>query len=445
MFFQKPKGIHAPHMKNTSNMHPVKMPVPATVTIPMSMHTGAPAIPVVKVGDQVKVGQLIGEGIGRVSAPIHSSVSGKVKKLDEITSSNGTYIPAVVIETDGLQTPYEGLAPHPVETLEDFLAAVRASGAVGLGGAAFPTAVKLDVDPEKVRTILVNGAECEPYITSDTRTMLGRSNDLWTGIKLLQKFYSPEKIIIGIEANKPECIALYQEFCKGDSGIEVQVLPSMYPQGSKQLLVLRTIGQIVPEGKRLLDVGAIIINVTTLAVVARYITTGMPLVERCVTVDGSAVAQPKNVLVPIGTSLQAVFDFCGGFKTEPRKVLYGGPMMGIAVPSMDVPVMKNTNAILAFNEEDSQTPPESVCIRCGRCISQCPLGLNPTALNAAYLDGDCEALDKLGLNQCMECGCCNYVCPASRQLVQSHKLAKALLRSYKKAQQPKKEKEAAAK
>lgn len=440
MFLLKPKGVHAPHRKNTANLAPVKMPIPATVTIPMSMHIGAPAKPVVKVGDLVQVGQVIAEAGGFVSAPIHSSVSGKVKKLDEMLASNGSYMPVVIIETDGEQTPFEGLAPHPVETCEELVAAVRDSGIVGLGGAGFPTSVKLAADPEKVKAIILNGAECEPYITSDTRTMLDRSEELWAGIKLLQKLYSPEKVIIGIEKNKPECIAMYKELCATTEGVEVCALPSIYPQGGEKVLIRQTTGLIVPEGKLPLDVGAVVINVTTLVSIVEYITTGMPLVSKCVTVDGSAVAEPKNVIVPIGTAMQEVFQFCGGFKADPMKVLYGGPMMGIAVPTLESPVLKNTNAIIAMDEKDATIAPESVCIRCGRCISQCPLNLQPTALNAAYLDGDAEALEKLKVNLCMECGCCNFVCPAHRQLVQSNKLGKALLRTYQMAQKAKEEK-----
>jgi len=442
VFLRNTKGVHVPHMKNTRNMQPVVMPTPAIVTMPMSMHIGAPAKPIVKAGDLVKVGQVIAEGDGFVSAPVHSSVSGKVKKLDDILLSNGSYITTVVIESDGEDALYEGLAPHPVETVEQFVAAVRESGIVGLGGAGFPASVKLAADPARVDYIVLNGAECEPYITSDTRTMINRVNDVWDGVALLRKFYSPKKIIFGIEKNKPGCIALYKDLCADTEDVEVCELPSIYPQGGEKVLIHQATGRVVPEGKLPLDVGCIVMNVTTLACIAQFIATGMPLTKKCVTVDGSAVKSPKNVIVPIGATMRDVFEFCGGFKEDPRKLLYGGPMMGIAAPSLDVPILKNTNAILAFNEKDAQTPPETPCIRCGKCILQCPLNLMPTAINSAFLNNEPDKLEKLKVNLCMECGCCNYVCPANRQLVQANKLAKAMLRTYqaaKKEEQAKKE------
>lgn len=444
MFISKSKGVHVPHRKNTSEMQPVKMPAPATVTIPMSMHIGAPAKPVVAVGDLVKVGQMIAEGGGYVSAPIYASVSGKVKKLDQILASNGSYVPAVVIESDGEQTPFEELSPKEVTDRASLVAAIRESGVVGLGGAGFPTSVKLDADPEKVDYIVLNGAECEPYITSDTRTMIDRADEVWAGVLLLKKIYNPQKVIIGIEKNKPQCISIFEKLVAGESGVEVHALPSMYPQGGEKVLIRQTTGRIVGEGQLPLNVGVVVINVTTLASVMQYINTGMPLVEKCVTVDGGAVANPQNVIVPIGTRMQDVFDFCGGFKCEPKKVLYGGPMMGIAVPSTEQPILKSTNAILAFNEKEAQIPEESTCIRCGRCIAQCPMDLNPTAINSAYNMNKPEKLEELKVNLCMECGSCMFACPAKRQLVHTSKLAKVMLRNYQQEQKAKQEKKEAA-
>ncbi|MBQ4381795.1 MAG: electron transport complex subunit RsxC [Oscillospiraceae bacterium] len=412
-------------------MAPVRLPPPETVVIPMSMHIGAPAVPAVKVGDTVKVGQLIAEAGGFVSSPVYASVSGKVKKIDEIPASNGRKMKAVVIASDGLMEPWEGIARPEVKDFESFVAAVRSSGVVGLGGAGFPTAVKLGVkDLSKVEAFIINGAECEPYVTSDTRTMLDRLDDLKDGVALLEKYMEAKRIIFGVEANKPRCIEALRSAFSSDSRVEINALPPMYPQGGEKVLIYNTTGRIVPEGKLPLDAGAIVLNVTTLASIARYINTGMPLVEKVVTVDGSAVAEPKNVIAPIGTPARALFEFCGGFKEEPCKVLYGGPMMGIAMPDADLPIMKNTNAVLALNEADSRLPKPTACIRCGTCVDVCPLGLMPTLIEDAYERGDGQRLKELKVNLCMECGSCAYACPAKRPLVQVHKLAKGILNVY---------------
>ncbi|MBQ8585197.1 MAG: electron transport complex subunit RsxC [Butyricicoccus sp.] len=435
---RKLKGVRTPHRKNTAGCKASYIPIPPEVVIPMSMHIGAPAEPLVKTGDLVKVGQLIADGSGFVSSPVHASVSGRVKKLDEIISSAGRFMTAIVIESDGLQTPYEGMTPPKVETREDFVRAIRDSGVVGLGGAGFPSAVKLTVkDIAQVEYVLINGAECEPYITSDTRAMLDYTNYIWEGALMLRRYFEPKKIIFGIEANKPECIRRFQELCKSEPDIEVRSLPSLYPQGGEKVLVFNTTGRIVPEGKLPLDVGTIVINCTTLSSIARYIMTGIPLTRKSITVDGSAVAKPQNVIAPIGTPLRYIFDYCGGFKCEPKKVLYGGPMMGIAVPDLDQPVLKTTNAVLAFSVKDAAPPKETACIGCGRCAAHCPLRLMPGEITDAFKRQDFEMLGKAKVNLCMECGCCTFVCPAKRPLVQVNKLAKAALRQYQTEQREK--------
>lgn len=424
-------GIHTPHRKNTAEMSPVRIPIPKSVLIPMALHIGAPALPVVQPGDPVKVGQLIAEANGYMSSPIYSSVSGTVKKIDRIQMSGGQFVSAVVIESDGEQAVSNTVVPPAVTDLQSFLKAVRESGVVGLGGAGFPTAVKLDVkDLSRIEAVIVNGAECEPYITSDTYTMLERTDAVWDGIQLIKEHLKAKRIIIGIEDNKPKCIKKFQELCTGEPGVEVNALPAVYPQGGEKVLIYNTIGRMVPEGKLPIDAGAIVINCTTLAAISKYIRTGMPLVEKCITVDGSAVKNPQNVIAPIGTPIGDIFEFCGGFQREPKKVLYGGPMMGIAVPSLQVPVLKSTNALLAFDEKDGMPAPSTACIKCGRCIAHCPLNLMPVEIERAYKLHDCEALEKFKVNICMECGCCCYVCPAKRPLVQSNKLAKAMLRSF---------------
>ncbi len=436
-------GVRVPHRKHTADCQPVRMPAPATVKIPMSMNIGKPAVPVVKAGDTVKVGQLIAEAGGPVSSPVYASVSGTVKKAEEALLFHGGVCSVVVIESDGEQTVSEDVAPPEVTDFASFISAVRQSGVVGLGGAGFPTAVKLNVDPEKVEFICVNGAECEPYITADTRTMLDDAELLLDGFRLLQTYFPKAQLIIGIENNKPACIRRLKEVTQGLDRLEVRTLPSLYPQGGEKVLIHNTTGRIVPEGKLPIDVGCIVINTSTLKTIANYIKTGMPLVEKYVTVDGSAIANPQNVIVPIGTSVQDVVDFTGSFKKEPRKIILGGPMMGVAIPGTTESVVKGTGAILCFAEEDAALPEPTACIRCGRCIDACPLKLMPVELHNAYERRDAPALQKLKLNLCMECGCCAFGCPAKIRLVESHKLAKAFLNNYLKEQAAAAERKAA--
>ena len=422
-------GIKVPHKKNTANCVPVRLSVPETVRIPMSMHIGKPAKVVVKRGDTVKVGQLIGEADGFISAPVHSSVSGTVAKIEEMTLSNGAKGQCVVIDTDGEQAVFEGVKPPEVHDLDSFTEAVRQSGAVGLGGAGFPTFVKLSVkDLSKLDAVVINAAECEPYITSDTRTMLDKSDDIMSGIEAVKKYLQPNRFIIGIEKNKPGALKKMQEHASQSEGEEVKVLPSSYPQGGEKVLVFNTVGKIIPKGGLPLDVGVIVINVTTLAFIGNYLKTGMPLVNKCVTVDGSAVKEPKNVIAPIGMSIADVLEQSGGTKSEVAKALYGGPMMGLAVPSLDAPILKNTNAITAMDINEATPPKTTPCIRCGACLNHCPLRLDPREIARAYKLNSPEDLQTLQVDLCMECGCCSYICPAHRPLVQTNKLAKALLR-----------------
>ena len=362
-------GVHVPNRKNTAELAALRLPIPETVEIPMSMHIGAPAIPVVKPGDSVRVGQLIGKAGGFVSAPVYASVSGTVKKIGQQVGSGGRLMQTVVIAADGKQEPDPTLQPPKLETMQDFLDAVRASGMVGLGGAGFPTVVKLTVkNLEQVQAVIINGAECEPYITSDTRTMLDRSDELMEGARLVQHFLQVRRVIFAIEDNKPRCIQLYRKLTKDEDGMEVCALKSLYPQGGEKVLIYNTIGQIVPEGKLPLDVGAI---------------------------------------------------------------------MGIAVPDLEQPVLKNKNAVLAMSEADAVLPEPTACIRCGRCIRHCPLRLMPSHIVAAYEAGDMERLAELKVNLCMECGCCSFGCPAHRPLVQTNKLAKAKLAAWRKLQSEK--------
>ncbi len=427
---------HIPHNKNTADMTPVKMTSPKEVLLPMAQHIGAPATPVVKVGDEVKVGQLIAEPSGYVSSPIYSSVSGKVTKIDTYLRPDGKSVPAIRIESDGEMSVLEGITPPEVTDFDSFIGAIRSSGLVGLGGAGFPTSVKLDaVKNGGIHTIVINGAECEPYITSDTRTMLDQSEAIYDGIALLEKHVpTAERFIFGIEKNKPACIEEMARIFQDNPKVSIMPLPSLYPQGAEKVIIYNTTGLTVPEGKLPADVGVLVINVTSLAVLANYVKTGMPLVEKCVTVDGSAVKEPKNVVAPIGTSIREIIEFAGGLKEEAGKVIFGGPMMGIPACSLDEPISKTTNAITVFNVKEATEREASACIHCGRCVSACPIGLNPTAFSKALNYGTEEKMEKLdeaSINLCMECGCCSYVCPASRPLVQNNRLGKTALREYK--------------
>ena len=425
-----------PHRKNTANMPPVKMTPPKSVLLPLSQHIGSPAAAVVKVGDEVKVGQLIAESTGYVSSPIYSSVSGKVIKIESYLTSNGKNVSAIRIESDGLMTPMDNLAPVSVTDIDTLVYAARESGLVGLGGAGFPTAVKLDaLKKGGIHTIVINGAECEPYITGDTYTMLEQSDMIHYGISLLEQCAPDvEKFIFGVEDNKPECIHELVRVFGDDSKVSVKPLPSRYPQGAEKIAIYNTTGLVVPEGKLPSDVGVLVINVTTLAVLAKYVKTGMPLVERCITVDGSAVNEPKNIIAPIGASIADVIEFAGGLKSEAGKILVGGPMMGSTICNTDEPIVKTTGAIIALNVKDSTLSDATNCIHCGRCVSACPMFLNPTefskALNIEILEERIARLEEYHVNLCMECGCCSYVCPANRPLVQNNRLGKNAVRSY---------------
>ncbi len=421
-------GVKVPHRKNTADMPAVRITAPQSVTIPMVMHIGSPAIPAVKVGDHVDVGTRIADQNGLISAPIHSSISGTVKKIDDILISNGTLAQAVTIESDGEMTVDESICAPVINSRDELIEALKNSGIVGLGGAGFPTYVKFNADPEKIEELIINGAECEPYITSDNCTMIDRADDMAYALWLLKKHLCIKKVIIGIEKNKPNAIASMKALAEKIEGVTVKILPSVYPQGGEKVLVYHTTGKTVPAGKLPIDVGCIVCNCTTLAEIGRFALTGMPLVEKCVTVDGSAVNTPKNVIVPIGTSIQDVVDFCGGFKSEPGKIIYGGPMMGITVPDASTPIIKNTNAIIAFSEKDSAPAKPQPCIRCGRCVNACPFSLNPPLIAKALAGKDTDALYKLGADVCMECGCCAFVCPANRPIVQNNKIAKAELK-----------------
>lgn len=425
-------SIKVSHEKHTAACETEIMAIPETVCISMSQHIGAPCKPLVAKGDTVKVGQPIGSTDAFVSAPIHSSVSGTVKEISSIRSVVGGEDQIVVIETDGKQEVWEEVKPPVVNNMEDFIAAVKTSGLVGLGGASFPTHIKLNPkNLEEVDTLIVNGAECEPFITSDHRLMLENTEYIVKGILATMKYLDLKMAYIGVEENKPDAIEklrkTIEEAGKADV-VKIEVLRARYPQGAERVMVYEVTGKTLDAGMLPAQVGVILSNITTIAFIGQYLETGRPLTTKRITVDGNAVAVPKNIIVPIGARIADVIAACGGYKAEPKKILMGGPMMGRAVYSDEFPIVKNNNAILAFDGDQALIPEETGCIKCGACTRACPFNLLPVSIAAAYKAKDVEKLDTLKVMQCMECGSCSYICPARRPLSFINKMSKGMVK-----------------
>ena len=429
-------GIRAPHRKNTAEEESLLLPTPQSVAIPLQMHIGAPCTAIVNPGDSVLVGQKIADSDAFVSAPIHASVSGTVKEIRKITVAGGGLCDAIAIESDGAMAPVETVPPdvHDAASLAN---AARECGLVGLGGAGFPTHIKLRIpEGKRINTLIVNVAECEPYLTADYREVIENSWDIMSGIYAIKKYLGIHRVLIAVESNKPEAIEILSKIAKNeeaDPNNEVSVLrlKARYPQGAEKVLIRACTGRRVPPGKLPADVGCIVLNVTSVATLARYLKTGMPLTKKRITVDGGGIASPKNVIVPIGTSVGDVLRFVG-VAEDTAKVLYGGPMMGLTVASEDMVITKNNNGLLAFGENEARLPEPGACIRCGNCLDVCPMALAPALMEKAVLRKDLAQLEKLDLLNCMECGCCSYGCPAHRPLVQTFRLGKSLLKEKKK-------------
>ena len=433
-------SLHVPHNKHTAGCEPVRIALPREVVLPMNMHSGHDAVPVVAVGDHVKVGQMIAREEGRFSSPVHASVSGTVTEIGIMDTAKGGKTATIRIESDGKMEVDASVQPPVLTDCDSFLQAIRDSGMVGLGGAAFPTWAKLNEarNPDyHVDTVLINAAECEPYITSDHRMMLSHPDWIADGIEYLRKYMSDylsgAVYKICIEKNKPDAIEVLKKTFADKPYVQIQELNAIYPQGAKQVMLYNATGRVAVAGRRFPSFGALIINVSSLALTAHYLKTGMPLVERIVTVDGPAVAKPMNLIAPIGTSIRELLNVTG-LKSEPGKVVVGGPMNGEAICSVDDPVVKVSNAVLAFDEKSAVLPEASACINCGRCIEKCPVGISVASVERMMKIADEEYRVKMlidtGVRQCVDCACCSYVCPAHRPLLQINQQAKSYLKRY---------------
>ncbi|UNC90901.1 electron transport complex subunit RsxC [Candidatus Contubernalis alkaliaceticus] len=426
-------GTHPPHDKPAASKPIVTATAPSRVVIPLSQHSGAPCEPLVKVGDEVKMGQKIGDVKAFISAPVHSSVSGKVVEIAPYFNPGGSSPMCVVIESDGKDIWAEDVKPNkPLEELtgEEIIKITKEAGIVGLGGAAFPTHVKLIPPEGGLEALILNGAECEPYLTCDHRLMVERAEDLIYGTKAMMKALQARKCYIGIEVNKPDAIAVVREAIGGDSSIEVVELEVKYPQGSgKQLVTAVMNGMEVPSGKRSTDVGVQVSNTGTAIVIADAIKTGRPLIDTVITVAGSGVNENANLLVRVGTIFTEIVEQCGGVKDNAAKIIMGGPMMGGAVPSLDFPICKATSGVLILTKEESVIHEILPCIKCGRCVNVCPAFIMPNFISNAGEQNNYAAAKKFNVDECIECGSCAFVCPAKRPIVQWIRLCKAEIRA----------------
>ena len=436
-----PRGIHPKGNKERTENRPlVTVAPPELLYFPLNQHIGAPLSPTVQVGERVLRMQTIADSEKFLSAPLHASVSGRVRDIGLYMNHSNNKVPTIVIENDGLDETAEPLTHKNPDELspEEMLAIIRKAGIVGMGGAAFPTHVKLSPPKDKpISHLIINGAECEPYLTADRRVMLEMADEVMGGISYLMRILNLDTCYIGIEDNAQKAIALMQEKARSVAGVTVISLAQKYPQGSEKQMIAAITGEEVPMGALPMDVGCVVVNIGTTAEIYRAIHDKAVLYQRVVTVSGDAVCQPGNFHTRIGTPFRKLTDAAGGFIKEPQKIIMGGPMMGVAGVSLDIPVVKGTSGVLAFSEEFAHIPKESACIRCGRCLAACPMGLIPTTLDLYSRKNALDTLIQNSIANCMECGSCTYVCPSKRHLVQSIRMGKQRIAARRKKEDTK--------
>ena len=426
-------GIHPKENKFYAEEQKImEFPEPDILVIPMSQHIGAPCKPLVKKGDEVKVGQKIGDNWG-LCVPVHASVSGKVKAVEMRAHSSGTTMMSVVIENDHLGTIHEDIKPGTQEevdalTPEALIEIIREGGVVGMGGATFPTHVKLSGGIGKVDTVIVNAGECEPYIVSDDRICQEYPEQIISGLKVIMKILGLKEAHIGIEDNKPTAAKLLRRAAGQDSGIVVDVLPAKYPQGAEKQLIYAVTGREVPSGGLPAAVGCAVFNAATCKAIHEAVYDGMPLIKRVVTVSGDIVMEPKNLIVPVGTSFNELLEAVG-HSENPYKVISGGPMMGAAQYDLSVPTIKGVNAITVLGKTNKYDVKDSRCLRCGKCIDACPMKLMPVLMYKAMQSNDIQEMKDNNIMDCIECGSCAYTCPASVPLVLGFRVAKQMIRN----------------
>jgi len=429
-------GVHPPDLKELTAGLPIRrLPFPDEIVLPLRQHAGRPAVPIVREGDRVERGDTVARADGHISAPVHTSAAGRVSGIDLWPHPDGTHAPAIRIAVERYSP--QAVRPRIIPEWEglsrdELIAAVKDAGVVGLGGAAFPAHVKLAPPAEfPIEILVVNGCECEPYLTTDHRTMVEYPERVQLGIRIMLKCLGAQRVVVGIERNKPDAVAAIRATLPADLDVTVLDLTVKYPQGAEKMLIKAVLGRDVPSGRLPMHVGVVVQNVASLATIAEVFLTGLPLIERIVTVTGRGIARPANLLVPVGTKLRDLIAACGGMTPDAREIVFGGPMMGVAQADLDVPITKGTTGVIVLSRAETRDQPSLPCIKCGHCLDACPVFLNPQLLGALAAAERYQEMETAHLADCMLCGCCSYVCPSHIPLSQLFAASKARVRKLK--------------